>query len=135
MRDMYVPTYVYLSMTLTWGFSCCLIFLRGVALFEAIVAFVPSLAKDVVLHLVSWEDGGLPKKRASKIDDADFGAHDPINLQVIERFSLMNVLNVLTWLDLLDNKQPIHTRCKEISFEYNVIIPGNYERCVNTIFS
>jgi hypothetical protein len=46
--------------------------------------------------MVSWEDGGLPKKRASKIDDADFGAHDPINLQVIERFSLMNVLNVLT---------------------------------------
>jgi hypothetical protein len=75
MGAMYVPAYVYLSMTLTLGFSCCLIFLRGVAPFEAIVAFLPSLARDVVLHLVSWEDGGLPTKRASKIDAADFDAH------------------------------------------------------------
>jgi ABC-type nickel/cobalt efflux system permease component RcnA len=75
MRDVYVLTHVYLWMTLTLGFSCCLIFLRGVALFEASVAFLPSLAKDVVPHLVSWDDGALLTKRASKIDAAEFGAH------------------------------------------------------------
>lgn len=52
-----------------------MIFLRGVALFEASVAFLLSLARDVVPHLFSWDDGGLLTKKASKIDAAEFAAH------------------------------------------------------------
>lgn len=78
MRVMYVPTHVCLWITLTWGFPFCLIFFRWVALFEASVVFLPSLAKDVP-HLVSWNNGGLLTKKVSKIDAAEFGAHWPYN--------------------------------------------------------
>jgi len=43
-------------------------------MFETSVVFLPALAKDVPL-LVSWDDGGLLTRRASKIDAAEFGAH------------------------------------------------------------
>jgi hypothetical protein len=79
MRGVYVSTHAYFWMTLTRGFPFCLIFIRGVALFEASVAILPSLTKDVVPHLVSWDDGGLLTKRSSKIDAAEFGAHWPYN--------------------------------------------------------